>query len=502
MEKLFKRIFFAFIMFLLVNVVKAEQFKIGEYIDGEYIKMVSDTTSKYLTIQIIRDSNNNFVYCIEPYVLVDENETNYVIHESDLSSYSNLTEEQKRKISLIAYYGYGYKDRMTKKWYAITQMLIWRIVDPNSEFYFTDQPNGAKVDKYSGYMNSIFSDVYNHDMTPSFIKDYNVNYNGDLVIDKFNDIYDIGTEYDYNYNNSKLTISNINKDGSVSFQRKNDLLRNVTIYDSPNSQDLIRRGNVIEVKHTINIKVNSGNITLDIRKDKENVYSVESDFTNTCYEIISNSSVLDKVCTSNDNLVYKTSELPFGEYIVKQVSVGKGYEVDLTEYKIVIDGTNDTNVVLNNKLIKNKIELVKYYCIKDNCLYEENAVFNVYDISNSLVGSITTDINGYGFLEVGYGKYTIVQQGGLENYTFVDEYSEEVVNSTDRYYKELYNYYIEEVVGGFGTTIPDNLEENENNDNMLPPVTGTKLAELLKILYNVIMIVICSCNLRRFCYNN
>ena len=39
MEKLFKRIFFAFIMFLLVNVVKAEQFKIGEYYGkyGEYI---------------------------------------------------------------------------------------------------------------------------------------------------------------------------------------------------------------------------------------------------------------------------------------------------------------------------------------------------------------------------------------------------------------------------------------------------------------------------------
>ena len=73
MERLLKRIFFIFIMFLSINVVKAEQFKIGEYIDGEYVKMVSSDTSKYLTIQIIRDSNSNFVYCIEPFVLVDEN---------------------------------------------------------------------------------------------------------------------------------------------------------------------------------------------------------------------------------------------------------------------------------------------------------------------------------------------------------------------------------------------------------------------------------------------
>ena len=155
MKILIKRILFIFIILLSINIVKAEQFKKGEYIEGEYIKMVSKDTSKYLTVQIIRDSNDNFVYCIEPFILVDENETNYTMYEKDLTNYNNLTEEQKRKVSLIAYYGYGYKDRMTKKWYAITQILIWRTVNPESEFYFTDTSNGNKIDKCTGHINEI-----------------------------------------------------------------------------------------------------------------------------------------------------------------------------------------------------------------------------------------------------------------------------------------------------------------------------------------------------------
>ena len=63
MVKVLKRIVFVFAMFLSFSIVKAEQFKVGEYIEGEYIKMVSNNTTKYLTIQIIRDSNDNFVYC-------------------------------------------------------------------------------------------------------------------------------------------------------------------------------------------------------------------------------------------------------------------------------------------------------------------------------------------------------------------------------------------------------------------------------------------------------
>ena len=91
----------------------------------------------------------------------------------------------------------------------------------------------------------------------------------------------------------------------------------------------------------------------------------------------------------------------------------------------------------------------KYYCIKEECFNESDAVFNVYDKDNELVGSITTDDNGYGFIEVGYGSYVVEQVDGLDNYTFVDIYQVDLLNSDDIYHKDLYNYYIEDEVDIF-----------------------------------------------------
>ena len=200
-------------------------------------------------------------------------------------------------------------------------------------------------------------------------------------------------------------------------------------------------------------------------------------------------------------LLYKTGQLAYGEYVIKQVSVGKGYEVDDNIYKVIVDGTNDAIVILDNKLIKNKIELTKYYCVNENCLYEKDALFNVYD-GDVLVDSIITNEEGYGSVDVGMGEYTIIQEDGVDNYTFVDVYTEVITNSLDKHYKELYNYYIDENIGEFGTVLPDNEVNDFEQELLLPPKTGAKLADFVKILYNVIMIVICSCNLKRFCYNN
>lgn len=496
-----KKVIFIFFIFFCCSYVRAEQFKIGEYISGEYVKMVGKDTSKYLTIQIIKDSNSNFVYCIEPFELVDESFSDYIAYESDLTGYKSLSEEQKRRISLLAYYGYGYGNRMTQKWYAITQMLIWETVDPESDFYFTDKSNGTKIEKYGGSINELINDVNNHDIGPSFIKDYSVGYKEDLVVTNYNYKFSVESSYKYTYSpaDATLSVKNVVEDGYFRFQRDNsNYLWNVVIYDSKDSQDIIKPGRVLNKKYTINVKVNSGYITLDIRKDNSVFYNT-GDFSDTCYEISKNDEVIDKVCTSSDNLIYKTDKLAYGEYKVKQVSVGKGYEVDNNIYSVTVDGNSDATLVLNNKLIKNKIELVKFYCIDDSCLYEENAMFNVYD-GEILVGSISTDVNGYGFLEVGVGDYMIVQERGLENYTFVDSYTESIVNSSDKYYKELYNYYIEDAVIEPDTIFTDSVINEEVEE--LPPKTGTKLAEIFKVVYNVVVMIVCCCKLKIFCYNN
>lgn len=557
-----KKVMFFICLFFISSSVFAEKFTIGDYIEGEYVRMVGKEKTKNLNVQKIVDSNGKFVYCLEPFILVDENKEDYEVFKRDLSNYKYLTPEQVRKVSLFAFYGYGYKNRTNPYWYAVTQLLIWRTVAPDSEFYFTDTKGGEKIIKHNDAINELIADVYAHDVAPSFIKPQIVNYQDDLYIKGYSDAYNVITddyEYKYEPSYSRLTVKNVSESGVLKFVRNSrPYVDEVTIYSSSDSQDLIRPGILNNTIYEIPITVTKGQIGLDIRKDTSDVYSAESDFSNTCYEITNEEKeVIDLICSNKKSFVHYTSSLPYGEYTIKQTSVGKGYKKDDSVYIVNINSDEVNLLLLSNNLIKNRIELSKLYCYNDDCLSEENALFNVFDINGKLVGNISTDENGYGFLEVGYGSYKIVQDKGLDNYTFVDSYEETIVDDTGVHYKELYNYLIEEEVTEFENPednqelpIEDDKDNSENIDKdedfnnvedevilenppldeeikeevieevkkeeivveetieeikqeeVLPPKTGTYLAGIIKILYNVIVIIICVCKFKDICYNN
>ena len=460
MERISLKVVFCLIgLFFMVGIVKAETFYEGEFITGEYINKVIDGKTYYMTMQYIKDSTNNIVYCLEPFVTF-ENGKVYKEYTGDILGYNNLTSEQKRKISLIIYYGYGYGDRLDSKWYVVTQYLVWKEVNPKANIYFTKTLNGTKINKYKSEQEVILNDVVNHDIIPSFVKDYDFLYNDSLIIEGFYKDYEIvKSDFTYGYNNSKnLVISEVVNSGIIKIRKKSNYYdRNVTIYDSNNSQDVIRPGNVINPIMDLNINVLKGNITLDIRDDNS-VYTVESDFTNTCYEISKNNVVVDSVCTGKEPLIYQTGDLPYGEYTIEQTSYGIRYLPDTNLYTVIIDENNDTSLILYNKLLKNDIQIVKYACRDNVCVFEEKALFEVYDTNNKLVNTIITDGNGYAFVTLGYGIYDIKQISGLNEYTLSDDFSEKIVDESSVHYKELYNYYIEsheEVKGEYVEIVPE-----------------------------------------------
>lgn len=150
-----KRIMYALIsilfltIFLGITKVNAEEYKgqaiwPSEKIANIYIrKYREDGYIKYQQGAFIRRSEDNkFVYCLQPYVDIDNNLPYYKIARSDFAVYLNMTEEQWQRISLLAYYGYQYKengyDHSAKKWYVITQVMIWRTAVPTSRIVFTD----------------------------------------------------------------------------------------------------------------------------------------------------------------------------------------------------------------------------------------------------------------------------------------------------------------------------------------------------------------------------
>ena len=98
----------------------------SEYISNIYIKKDrNDGYSKWQQARFIRRSEDNaFVYCLQPFVDIDNNLPYYEIARSDYELYLNMSKEQFRKVNLYAYYGYGYGNHTDAKWYAITQILI------------------------------------------------------------------------------------------------------------------------------------------------------------------------------------------------------------------------------------------------------------------------------------------------------------------------------------------------------------------------------------------
>ena len=67
--------------------------------------------------------------------------------------------------------------------------------------------------------------------------------------------------------------------------------------------------------------------------------------------------------------------------------------------------------------------------------------------------------------------------------------------------KPILDEEIKEEVKKEEVVVEENVEEIKQEE-VLPPKTGTYLAGIIKILYNVIVIIICSCKFKDICYNN
>ena len=100
---------------------------------------------------IIKSSIDNRVYyCIEPETKLDgssKGSHSMITGDKNIVNNSKLTTSKFDKIKLIAYYGYGYKDNnvdhTSKKWYGITQVMIWRIMRPNLTWTFKSSRNAS-----------------------------------------------------------------------------------------------------------------------------------------------------------------------------------------------------------------------------------------------------------------------------------------------------------------------------------------------------------------------
>lgn len=431
-----------------ITTVKAEQY-IGEaiwpseYISNVYIKKVrSDGYAKYQQGQFIRRSEDNaFVYCLQPFVTIDNNYI-YNIAREDYEVYLNITKEQWNRISLLAYYGYGYGNHNSQKWYAITQVLIWRTAEPNSDIYFTNTLNGTRNDSlFASEIQEIENLVANHYKMPNFNTSNIIIPLGNTIT--LNDSN--GVLNSFKVSNQSNVIANIsgnslNITATSVGNAEITLTKSDSKYNSPpivyfkeNTQDVMRVGSYDPISYKINLKVVGGRVEI-IKKDVDNGSinpQGEATLKGAVYGVYdANNDELITTLTTDENSYAISGYLPkLGKFYLKEIKASPGYTLDTKKYEFTIDkDALLVNLDVFEEVIKRNFEFTKVYATDKTEIMtpEIGAKFAIYDSKGNLVFEDVTDEEGKLYFTLPYGHYVLKQLTTTTGYEMLEDYYFEV----------------------------------------------------------------------------
>lgn len=397
-------------------------------------------TEKFL----IRSSDGAFVYCVQPYVSIKQDNT-YSVTTEDYASVMEISQNTWSIISKIAYYGYQYKDsthdHSAEKWYAAAQMLIWNYVNPSIDSYFTNTLDGTRNDNIlKAEQNEIMDLVNNHNVKPSFDNIPNQMVIGETitltdtkgVLSNF-DVTDVkGATITKNGNTLSITATEV---GNMSFKLVklgNRYGEPVKLYYASDSQNVIRRGNIDPVILNNNINVIGG--TVSIQKTDADTYEFtpqgEATLKGAKYGIYKEDGTRVGEITTDEEGKAKSDYLPsLGTFYLLEEKASTGYQIDKNKYYFYIT-LNDLNpnVQVFEKVIERKFDFTKVYATDKTAIMtpEVGVKFGVYNNKNELVGEYTTDEQGNFEVKLPYGTYTIKQLTTTSGHEKMNDFNIEV----------------------------------------------------------------------------
>lgn len=457
----------------------SDKFYISDVINNIYYGKTKNGTTEYRKAKFKRRlSDNKIVYCIEPFVDLNE-EATLKGYDYNYEQLLNLSKSDWERISLLAYYGYGYNGHTADKWYPITQLLIWKTIDKNATFFWTDTFEGNKINKFEEETKELESLVNNHKKLPSYANHiYDVSIKEHIVLNDSNkvlDNYEISTdkEFDVVKDGDNLIFNTGDEEKSVTiyFTKKDKKYDTPPIvYVSNTYQNTLLVGSYEDVKTSIKLNIESGSIRIKkVDSDSNSITpSGDASLIGAVYELKKGDNVVGEI-TIGENNEGVLEHIPYGTYIIKEKQSGVGYKIDQNEYSIKINAVyQNLELELKNEVIKNKIKLYKYIG-NDNKKVESNIIFMIYDSDNNLYSEVTTDENGIVEVELPYGIYTFKQKNTTDGYNKVEDFKVEVKEENDN----VIEYYL------YDLKVPDTEEDLK-----------TMIMSVLLIISGIIIIVL------------
>ena len=400
----------------------------SEKVDNVYFrKERPDGEIRYKQAQFFRRSEDNkFVYCLEPYEYVNNTYPFYEVIREDYANVLGFTEEQWERISLLAYYGYQYNengyDHHEAKWYPITQVMIWRTTNPDSDIYFTDTLNGNRTSKFDGEMAELDRLVSEHYKTPQFGTNMTLPIGSTIELTDSNNVlsnYKItGTNnIEARIEGNKLYITtNSIGEATINLEKKATKYEVPPIvYINTHSQNVFRLGEYDPVKAKLTVKVVGGKVTIN-KKDIEtrtNTPQGEASLNGAVYGIYNLDGNKISTITTDENGI-STSNLfnDLGRFYLLEETPSKGYLLDSNKYyfEITEDNLNPT-VEVFEQVIKSDFEFTKVYASSNTGFMEPEVgiKFGIYNSNNVKIKEVITDNQGVVRFTLPYGKYVVKQ---------------------------------------------------------------------------------------------
>ena len=406
----------------------------SEHISNVYIKKLkADGSGKYQQARFIRRSEDNaFVYCLQPFVDIDNNLPYYNIARSDYELYLNMSKEQFKKINLYAYYGYGYGNHNDPKWYAITQVLIWRTADPSSHFFFTDTLNGNRNDSlFASEISELENLVNTHYVKPEFDNVSNIKLpitNTISINDKNRKLSEYKIESQSNVsasiNGNTLNITGTGIGNASIKITKSDTKFSVppVVYFSDHSQDVFRLGYYDPLEVNLNFEVIGGKVAIQ-KVDSQNLTNVaqgNATLQGAVYGIFKEDGTKLAEITTNGTGYVKSDYLSsIGKLYVQEIRPSVGYKLDTTKYYVELSNGNlEPTVQVKEEVIKGRIKITKLDNETNSCKAQGEATLigAKYKIVNSKGEVVET-------LTIGNDCTAISKSLPYDNYKIIEEQS-------------------------------------------------------------------------------
>ena len=362
-----KKVWLLVFMFMLVIDVKALSFKGGDVIKNVFVLKVKENGEKeYKKGQFIIDSEGDYVYCLEPFVKVNNN-SSYNKYTNNFAKYLGLSDELWEKINLISYYGYQYKDdthnHMDPKWYYITQMLIWQNVSPKARFYFTDTFKGnVNSTLFVNEIKEIYNLVNNHYKIPEF--DVPDTYIGDTlsIIDRNGVLKNFAGSKNVKINGNILAIEI--SDLSNKFTLKKGTNNKAFIFVSSDSQNVLKGKMDVPVIANYDIKGLELKGNIKIKKYGEVIDGDKISLEGVIFALFDENKNYIKEATTDKDGKAIFNNLSKGKYFIKEVSNDGKFVLDDNYYEVTLKVNENNRIIdvfleLENKLKRGNLKIKK-----------------------------------------------------------------------------------------------------------------------------------------------